>query len=43
MNRLPHLFRLQAALEVLSRQTDVLPAVGEAAGSAAGDAKGEAP
>ena len=30
MNRLPHLFRLQAALEVLSRQTDVLPAVGGA-------------
>mgnify|MGYP000371503542 CR=1 FL=1 len=30
MNRLPQLFRLQAALEVLSRQTDVLPAVGGA-------------
>src|SRR5438552_10816344 len=30
MNRLPHLFRLQAALEVLSQQTDVLPAVGGA-------------
>lgn len=27
MNRLPHLVRLQAALEVLSRQTDVLPGV----------------
>ena len=30
MNRLPHLFKLQAALEVLSQQTDVLPAVGGA-------------
>ena len=30
MNRLPHLFQLQTALEVLSRQTDVLPAVGGA-------------
>jgi hypothetical protein len=30
MSRLPHLFKLQAALEVLSRQTDVLPAVGGA-------------
>jgi hypothetical protein len=30
MNRLPKLFQLQSALEVLSRQTDVLPAVGGA-------------
>jgi hypothetical protein len=30
MNRLPHLFKLQAALEVLSLQTDVLPANGRA-------------
>jgi hypothetical protein len=30
MTRLPQLFRLQAALEVLARQTDVLPAVGGA-------------
>lgn len=30
MTPLPQLFRLQAALEVLSRQTDVLPAVGGA-------------
>lgn len=30
MNRLPHLFKLQAALKVLSQQTDVLPAVGGA-------------
>lgn len=30
MNRLPQLFRLQAALEILSQQTDVLPAVGGA-------------
>ncbi len=30
MSRLPHLFKLQAALEVLSSQTDVLPAVGGA-------------
>jgi hypothetical protein len=30
MNRLPQLFKLQAALEVLSQQTDVLPAVGGA-------------
>jgi len=30
MSRPPQLFRLQAALEVLSRQTDVLPAVGGA-------------
>ena len=30
MNRLPHLFKLQAALEVLSQRTDVLPAVGGA-------------
>ena len=29
-NRLPHLFKLQVALEVLSQQTDVLPAVGGA-------------
>jgi hypothetical protein len=30
MSHLPQLFKLQAALEVLSRQTDVLPAVGGA-------------
>jgi hypothetical protein len=30
MKRLPHLFNLQAALEVLSDRTDVLPAVGGA-------------
>jgi hypothetical protein len=30
LNRLPQLFKLQAALEVLSQQTDVLPAVGGA-------------
>jgi hypothetical protein len=32
MNRLPQLFLLQAEIEVLSRQTDVLPAVGGAQG-----------
>jgi hypothetical protein len=30
MNRLPQLFGLQAALEVLSRQTGVWPALGGA-------------
>jgi hypothetical protein len=34
MNRLPQLFLLQAEIEVLSRQTDVLPAVGGAEGQA---------
>jgi|GEM_PF-3711768 len=34
MNRLAQLVRLQAALEMLSRQTDVLPAVGGAEGQA---------
>lgn len=43
MNRLPHLFRLQVALEVLSRQTDVLAAVGGTPGGVGGEAKGEAP